>query len=157
MDTEEGGGLGHPSHFSVAPQRHQQEDQPRPPAPPLDIHHAPPHPTPREKKYKHVWEIDRDAYIRRYERAQKPLSSFELDIQRYIQLQVRGRGGRGEGWWAWFLHWVGTRGTAVIALACGWPAGVADVCQPGAWMMVNEALHFRLAILCIADVCMGMP
>ena len=40
-----------------------------------------------EKKYKHMWEVDKDAYIRRYEKAQKPLSSFETDIQKYLQLQ----------------------------------------------------------------------
>ena len=40
-----------------------------------------------EKKYKHMWEVDKDAYIRRYEKAQKPLSSFESDIQKYLQLQ----------------------------------------------------------------------
>eukprot|EP00798_Chlamydomonas_sp_ICE-L_P021926 gene21926-28972_t len=40
-----------------------------------------------EKKYKHIWEVDKDAYMRRYEKAQKPLSSFDADIQRYNQLQ----------------------------------------------------------------------
>ena len=30
-----------------------------------------------EKTYKHVWEQDKEAYIRRYEKAKKPLSSFE--------------------------------------------------------------------------------
>ena len=40
-----------------------------------------------EKKYKHMWEVDKEAYIRRYEKAQKPLSSFEADIHRYMQLQ----------------------------------------------------------------------
>ncbi|GIM07381.1 hypothetical protein Vretimale_11536 [Volvox reticuliferus] len=45
-----------------------------------------------EKKYRQVWEADRDAYIRRYEKAQKPLSSFEADIARYLQLieEIRG-------------------------------------------------------------------
>lgn len=42
----------------------------------------------REKKYKHMWEGDKEAYIRRYEKAKKPLSSFEADIQKYLQLQV---------------------------------------------------------------------
>jgi hypothetical protein len=41
-----------------------------------------------EKKYRHVWEADRDAYIRRYEKAQKPLSSFEADIGRYLQVRT---------------------------------------------------------------------
>lgn len=45
-----------------------------------------------EKKYKHMWETDRDGYIRRYEKAMKPLSSFETDIQRYLQLQDEVQG-----------------------------------------------------------------
>lgn len=47
-----------------------------------------------EKKYKHVWETDKERYIRRYEAAQppKPLSSFEADIQRYLQLQDEVQG-----------------------------------------------------------------
>lgn len=45
-----------------------------------------------EKKYKHMWEVDKEAYIRRYEKAQKPLSSFEADIHRYIQLQDEVQG-----------------------------------------------------------------
>ena len=42
-----------------------------------------------------VWEADRDAYIRRYEKAQKPLSSFEADISRYLQCidEIRGEDG----------------------------------------------------------------
>ena len=39
-----------------------------------------------EKTYKHVWEQDKEAYIRRYEKAKKPLSSFESDIQKYKDL-----------------------------------------------------------------------
>jgi dynein heavy chain, axonemal len=42
-----------------------------------------------EKKYKHMWDQDKEAYIRRYEKAQKPLASFETDIQKYISIQVR--------------------------------------------------------------------
>ncbi len=43
-----------------------------------------------EKKYKHMWDQgDKEAYIRRYEKAQKPLSSFEADIQKYLGLQAR--------------------------------------------------------------------
>ena len=45
-----------------------------------------------EKKYRHMWEVDKDAYIRRYEKAQKPLSSFETDIQKYLQLQEEVQG-----------------------------------------------------------------
>ena len=39
-----------------------------------------------EKTYKHVWEQDKEAYIRRYEKAKKPLSSFDTDIQKYKDL-----------------------------------------------------------------------
>jgi dynein heavy chain, axonemal len=41
-----------------------------------------------EKKYKHVWEVDKEAYIRRYEKAQKALASFEADIARYLALKA---------------------------------------------------------------------
>lgn len=30
-----------------------------------------------EKKYKQLWDQDKDAYMRRYEKANKPLSSYE--------------------------------------------------------------------------------
>jgi len=40
-----------------------------------------------EKKYKYMWDQDKDAYIRRYELAKKPLSSFEEDINKYLSLQ----------------------------------------------------------------------
>nr|AML30862.1 axonemal inner arm dynein heavy chain 6 [Marsilea vestita] len=40
-----------------------------------------------EKKYKSVWDQDKDAYIRRYERAKKPLSAFDSDIVKYQDLQ----------------------------------------------------------------------
>ncbi|BFI30788.1 dynein axonemal heavy chain [Marchantia polymorpha subsp. ruderalis] len=36
-----------------------------------------------ERKFKSVWDQDKDAYIRRYERAKKPLSAFETDIVKY--------------------------------------------------------------------------
>ena len=39
-----------------------------------------------EKTYEHVWKQDKEAYIRRYEKAMKPLSSFEMDIQKYNDL-----------------------------------------------------------------------
>ncbi|CAM6114547.1 unnamed protein product [Calypogeia fissa] len=39
-----------------------------------------------EKKFKTVWDQDKDAYIRRYERAKKPLSAFEADIIKYKDL-----------------------------------------------------------------------
>ncbi|KAK9823872.1 hypothetical protein WJX72_006072 [[Myrmecia] bisecta] len=39
-----------------------------------------------EKKYKHMWDQDKEAYIRRYEKAQKPLSAFEADVTKYKEL-----------------------------------------------------------------------
>jgi dynein heavy chain len=42
-----------------------------------------------EKEYKSIWEVDKEAYIRRYEKAQKPLSSFEADISRYMGQKER--------------------------------------------------------------------
>lgn len=41
-----------------------------------------------ERKYKYLWDQDKDAYIRRYEKAQKPLSSFIADITKHLDLQV---------------------------------------------------------------------
>eukprot|EP00976_Prorocentrum_cordatum_P070931 1180123-Prorocentrum_minimum.AAC.1 len=40
-----------------------------------------------EKKYKHIWDQDKDAYIRRYDKAKKPLSAFDGDITKYKELQ----------------------------------------------------------------------
>lgn len=40
-----------------------------------------------EKKYKHMWDQDKEAYIRRYEKARKPLSAFDADITKYLELQ----------------------------------------------------------------------
>jgi dynein heavy chain len=40
-----------------------------------------------EKKYKHMWDQDKEAYIRRYEKARKPLSAFDADISKYLELQ----------------------------------------------------------------------
>ncbi|WIA33430.1 hypothetical protein OEZ86_006562 [Tetradesmus obliquus] len=37
-----------------------------------------------EKRYKKLWDQDKDAYIRRYEKAQKPLSSYEADVSEYM-------------------------------------------------------------------------
>eukprot|EP00879_Flechtneria_rotunda_P019356 GHRR01020328.1.p1 GENE.GHRR01020328.1~~GHRR01020328.1.p1 ORF type:complete len:1679 (+),score=578.13 GHRR01020328.1:143-5179(+) len=37
-----------------------------------------------EKRYKKLWDQDKDAYIRRYEKAQKPLSSYEADVTEYM-------------------------------------------------------------------------
>eukprot|EP00210_Caulerpa_lentillifera_P007994 g7633.t1 len=40
-----------------------------------------------ERKYKSLWDHDKVAYLRRYEKAQKPLSSFIADITRHLDLQ----------------------------------------------------------------------
>lgn len=40
-----------------------------------------------EIKYKRVWDGDKEAYMRRYEKAQKPLSIYEQDIQGYRATQ----------------------------------------------------------------------
>eukprot|EP00899_Mesostigma_viride_P014884 jgi/Mesvir1/23397/Mv21091-RA.2 len=40
-----------------------------------------------EKKYKHIWDQDKEAYIRRYEKAKKSLSAFNADISKYKELQ----------------------------------------------------------------------
>jgi hypothetical protein len=37
-----------------------------------------------------LWDQDKDAYIRRYEKANKPLSSYELDIKEYLNKEVGG-------------------------------------------------------------------
>eukprot|EP00002_Diphylleia_rotans_P022931 TRINITY_DN4501_c0_g1_i3.p1 TRINITY_DN4501_c0_g1~~TRINITY_DN4501_c0_g1_i3.p1 ORF type:complete len:4513 (-),score=1142.54 TRINITY_DN4501_c0_g1_i3:360-11993(-) len=39
-------------------------------------------------KYKHIWELDKDAFIRRYAKANRPLAAFETDITRYRELQT---------------------------------------------------------------------
>eukprot|EP00741_Cyanophora_paradoxa_P024938 tig00000056_g24072.t1 len=38
-------------------------------------------------KYKHIWDLDKDAFIRRYAKLNRPLSTFDSDIQRYKELQ----------------------------------------------------------------------
>lgn len=50
-------------------------------------------------RYKKLWDQDKDAYIRRYEKANKPLSSYELDIKEYLNKEVctpsvKGTGGQ---------------------------------------------------------------
>jgi hypothetical protein len=40
-------------------------------------------------RYKKLWDQDKDAYTRRYEKANKPLSSYELDIREYLNKEVR--------------------------------------------------------------------
>ena len=39
------------------------------------------------EKYKHTWDYDKDAYMRRYAKANRTLTAFEADIQRYKDLQ----------------------------------------------------------------------
>jgi dynein heavy chain len=39
-------------------------------------------------RYKKLWDQDKDAYTRRYEKANKPLSSYELDIREYLNKEV---------------------------------------------------------------------
>ena len=41
-----------------------------------------------EKKYKRLWDQDKEHYIRRYEKAQKPLSSYEADVTEFMNKQV---------------------------------------------------------------------
>eukprot|EP00163_Fabomonas_tropica_P002875 TRINITY_DN1232_c0_g1_i1.p1 TRINITY_DN1232_c0_g1~~TRINITY_DN1232_c0_g1_i1.p1 ORF type:complete len:4516 (+),score=1594.38 TRINITY_DN1232_c0_g1_i1:127-13674(+) len=38
-------------------------------------------------KYKHIWELDKGAFIRRYAKANKPLSTFDADVTKYRDLQ----------------------------------------------------------------------
>jgi dynein heavy chain len=47
-----------------------------------------------EKKYKHIWDQEKEAFIRRYDKAKKPLSAFDLDITKYKELsdEVRPNG-----------------------------------------------------------------
>jgi len=39
-------------------------------------------------KYKHLWETDKDNFIRRYAKAGRPLMQFDIDITRYRDAQV---------------------------------------------------------------------
>jgi len=39
------------------------------------------------EKYKHIWDYDKDAFIRRYAKANRPLSAFDSDIVRYKEYQ----------------------------------------------------------------------
>ncbi len=41
-----------------------------------------------EKRYKRLWDQDKDAYMRRYEKAQKSLSSYEADVTEYQHKSV---------------------------------------------------------------------
>ena len=38
-------------------------------------------------RYKHIWDGDKDAFMRRYAKANRALSAFETDITRYKELQ----------------------------------------------------------------------
>lgn len=35
-------------------------------------------------RYRGIWDMDKDAFIRRYSATQRPLSSFDMDITRYV-------------------------------------------------------------------------
>ena len=41
-------------------------------------------------RYKHIWDVDKDAFMRRYAKANRALTAFETDITRYKELQVCG-------------------------------------------------------------------
>ena len=38
-------------------------------------------------RYKHIWDVDKDAFMRRYDKARRALTAFETDITRYKELQ----------------------------------------------------------------------
>jgi len=38
-------------------------------------------------RYKHIWDVDKDAFMRRYAKANRALTAFETDITRYKELQ----------------------------------------------------------------------
>ena len=38
-------------------------------------------------RYKHIWDVDKDAFMRRYAKAGRALTAFETDITRYKELQ----------------------------------------------------------------------
>ena len=40
------------------------------------------------KHYQHIWKSDKDEFIERYKAANRPLSAFDVDIQRYRHLQT---------------------------------------------------------------------
>ena len=40
------------------------------------------------EKYKHIWDYDKDNWMRRYAKANRTLASFESDIQKYKELQT---------------------------------------------------------------------
>ena len=37
-------------------------------------------------RYKHIWDVDKDAFMRRYAKANRALTAFETDIARYREL-----------------------------------------------------------------------
>ena len=39
------------------------------------------------EKYKSLWELDKDNFIRKYVKQNRPLSQFDIDIQRYRDVQ----------------------------------------------------------------------
>ena len=44
------------------------------------------------EKYKSLWELDKDNFIRKYAKQNRPLSQYDIDIQRYkdVQDEVQG-------------------------------------------------------------------
>ena len=38
-------------------------------------------------KYKDIWEINKDSFIRRYQRLNPPVTSFDADIHRYCSIK----------------------------------------------------------------------
>ena len=41
------------------------------------------------EKYKSLWELDKDNFIRKYAKQNRPLSQFDIDIQRYRDVQEK--------------------------------------------------------------------
>lgn len=84
-------------------------------------------------RYKKLWDQDKDAYIRRYEKAQKPLSSYEADVTEYMNKEVR--------------HWhvcIGDR-------AVDWKALILQ-CVPVSWHRAVSCGNVRTSIaFCVAD------
>lgn len=44
-------------------------------------------------KHREIWEINKDPFIRRYQRLNPPVSSFDADIARFDPLTAVGGGG----------------------------------------------------------------
>ena len=55
--------------------------------PPVHLHHLPHLHTSTWDRYKHIWDVDKDAFMRRYAKANRALTAFETDIARYRELR----------------------------------------------------------------------